>query len=221
MAQRLLARYSLSGERDEASCTPSSDSEEKSIPVTLSGMMTSILLLAVCVAVGGVVNKYLSARGYIVPGVLTALGVGVVLTNLMDWLKIEFNQNAVGLCSDVSLQLFLGLSLMSLQLAALLQAAGPLLLVTLAQVIAMCLYAYFVVFPAMGKDYDACVITVGYIGQGLGATPVGIANMHAVTGKYGASAKAFLVIPLLGAFYIDIANALVVQGFLSMPFFSK
>jgi ESS family glutamate:Na+ symporter len=65
------------------------------------------------------------------------------------------------------------------------------------------------------------VISVGYIGMGVGATPIGIANMHAVTAKYGASTKALLVIPLIGAFFVDIANAMIVQGFLSLPFFGK
>ena len=73
----------------------------------------------------------------------------------------------------------------------------------------------------MGKDYDACVIATGYIGMGLGATPIGIANMHAVTEKFGASTKAFLVIPLIGAFFVDPANAMVIQGFLALPPFAK
>ncbi len=216
---RLMERFSLSGSETQEACTTSPDSESKIIPVTLEGMMTAILLLAICVGSGAVVNEALSARGYTVPGFLTALGVGVVLTNLMDYFRKEFCTNAVGLCSDVSLQLFLGLSLMSMQLGTLVQVAGPLLLVTAAQVTLMTLYACLVVFRVMGKDYDACVISVGYIGMGLGATPIGIANMHSITQKYGASPKAFLVIPLIGAFFIDIVNAGVIQGFLSLPMF--
>jgi len=216
VASRIMKRNALSGEVTEESCTPSAASDSKTISVTLDCMMTAILLLAICVGAGAVVNEFLVARGHTVPGFLTALGVGVVLTNLMDLLKRDFNKNAIGLCSDVSLQLFLGLSLMSMQLGALMQAAGPLLILTTAQVTVMALYAYFVVFRVMGKDYDACVIAVGSIGMGLGATPIGIANMHAVTAKYGASTKAFLVIPLIGAFFVDIANAAIVQGFLAM-----
>jgi ESS family glutamate:Na+ symporter len=217
VASRLMRNYSLAGSKSQEACTPSPDAESKTIPVTMEGMMTAILLLAVSVGAGEVVNEMLTAKGRTVPGFLTALGVGVVLTNLMDYFKKEFSTNAVGLCSDVSLQLFLGLSLMSMQLGTLAQAAGPLLIVTTAQITLMTLFAYFVVFRVMGKDYDACVISVGYIGMGLGATPIGIANMHSVTQKYGASPKAFLVIPLIGAFFIDIINAGVIQGFLSLP----
>jgi ESS family glutamate:Na+ symporter len=75
-------------------------------------------------------------------------------------------------------------------------------------------FAYFVVFRVMGRDYDAAVITAGFAGLGLGATPVGMANMRALTTKYAPSKKAFLVIPLLGAFFIDIVNAIVIQFYM-------
>lgn len=82
----------------------------------------------------------------------------------------------------------------------------------------MALYACFVVFRVMAKDYDACVISVGYIDMGLGATPVGIAKMQAITEQHGTSTKAFLVIPRVGAFFIHNANA--VEGFLAPPWFA-
>ena len=70
----------------------------------------------------------------------------------------------------------------------------------------------------MGRDYDAAVMTGGFVGLGLGATPVAIANMSAITDKFGFSPKAFLVVPLVGAFFIDLTNALVIKFFLAMPF---
>ena len=79
-------------------------------------------------------------------------------------------------------------------------------------------FAVFVVFRIMGRDYDACVISAGFVGLGLGATPVAIANMDVVTRRFGASPKAFLVVPLVGAFFIDLANALVIKFFLALPF---
>ena len=83
----------------------------------------------------------------------------------------------------------------------------------------MVLFAYFIVFPLLGRDFDAAVIASGFAGLGLVATPVGIANMHAVTSRFGASAKAFLVVPLVGAFFLDIANAVIIQWFLSLSMF--
>jgi ESS family glutamate:Na+ symporter len=113
------------------------------------------------------------------------------------------------------------MSLMSMQLWVLNQAAGPILLVLTAQVLVMTLFAVYVVFRVMGRDYDACVIVAGFTGLGLGATPVGIANMNAITSKYGPSPKAFLVIPLVGAFFIDIVNALVIKFFANLPIISQ
>jgi len=79
------------------------------------------------------------------------------------------------------------------------------------------LFAVLVIFRVMGKDYDAAVIAGGFCGLGMGATPVAIANMSAVTAKYGPSFKAFLVIPLVGAFFIDLLNALVIKFFVGLP----
>jgi ESS family glutamate:Na+ symporter len=100
---------------------------------------------------------------------------------------------------------------MSLQLWTLVDLAGPILILLLAQVIVVVLFVIFVVFKLMGRDYDAAIMSSGYAGLALGATPTAIANMTAVTKKYGAAPKAFIVVPLVGAFFIDIANAFIIQ----------
>ena len=107
------------------------------------------------------------------------------------------------------------MSLMCLQLWTLLGLGGPLLLLLVAQVIVVVVFVVFVVFNAMGRTYDAAVISAGYVGLALGATPTAIANMTAVTKTFGASARAFIVVPLVGAFFIDIANALIIQNVMS------
>jgi ESS family glutamate:Na+ symporter len=175
-----------------------------------------------CIAAGAAVNEWIGQRsGVPLPGFLTAMFVGIVITNFLDMTKTELHTPSISLCSDVSLQLFLAMSLMSLQLWTLSGAFGPLLIILLVQIAVMTAFALFVVFPAMGRDYDAAVIAAGFSGLGLGATPVGIANMHAVTEKYGASQKAFLIVPLVGAFFLDIANAAIIQAFLATPFFQN
>ena len=108
-----------------------------------------------------------------------------------------------------------------MQLWTLATAFGPILVVLMAQMLVITLVVVFLVFRAMGRDYDACVISAGFVGLGLGATPVAIANMDAVTTRFGPSPKAFLVVPLVGAFFIDILNALVIQGFLTLPVFGN
>ena len=151
---------------------------------------------------------------------LTAMAVGIAITNGSDLVGAPLSRLAVDRAGELSLALFLSMSLMSMQLWTLAGGAWVLLLVLFAQMLVMTLFAVFVVFRAMGSDYDASVIAAGFVGLGLGATPVGIANMRAVTTKYGASPKAFLVIPLVGAFFIDLVNALVIKLFIGLPIIS-
>jgi ESS family glutamate:Na+ symporter len=111
------------------------------------------------------------------------------------------------------------MSLMSLRLWELANLAGPMLLMMLAQTMALALYAYHVTFRVMGGDYDAAVIAGGHCGFGMGATPTAVANMESLTSRFGPSSKAFLVVTMVGAFFIDITNALVIQLFLQLPYF--
>ena len=129
------------------------------------------------------------------------------------------DDHAVSLLGGVSLSLFLAMALMSLRLWELVSLALPILLILSMQTIVMVLYAYFITFRMMGKDYDAAVMAAGHCGIGLGATPTAIANMQAVTSRHGPSPQAFLIIPIVGAFLIDITNVLTIQAFVSLPMF--
>jgi len=117
---------------------------------------------------------------------------------------------------EVSLNVFLSMSMMSIQLWTLGSGATAIMLVLIAQVLVMTFFAAFIVFRVMGRNYDAVVMAAGFTGLGLGATPVAIANMDALTRRYGPSPKAFLVIPLIGAFFIDLLNATVIKLFINI-----
>jgi ESS family glutamate:Na+ symporter len=144
--------------------------------------------------------------------------VGIVITNLSDSLRFEIHPVTIDKFGEVALNVFLAMSLMSMKLWSLATAFGPILMVLMAQMLVITLVVVFVVFRAMGRDYDAAVISAGFVGLGLGATPVAIANMDAVTRRFGPSPKAFLIVPLVGAFFIDILNALVIKFFVGfMP----
>jgi ESS family glutamate:Na+ symporter len=145
--------------------------------------------------------------------------LGIALTNGLELFNIEIDNRPIQLAGDLSLQLFLGMSLISLPLLSLQGAFGLISVVMVMQAIVVTLLTVFVVFPLLGRDYDAACISSGFIGMGLGATPIGIANMNALTNRFGPSHKAYLVIPLLGAFFIDIANATLVQLLLSLGIF--
>ncbi|HHQ4487688.1 TPA: sodium/glutamate symporter, partial [Aeromonas veronii] len=135
---------------------------------------------------------------------------------LLNW--HEVSDREVSLLGNVSLSLFLAMALMSLKLWDLASLALPIFILLAAQTVAMALYAIFVTFRVMGKNYDAAVLAAGHCGFGLGATPTAIANMQAITQRFGPSHLAFLVVPMVGAFFIDIINAMVIKLFMAMPF---
>ncbi|MHC4553672.1 MAG: sodium/glutamate symporter [Planctomycetota bacterium] len=221
IARSLINRHRLSGDPIAEACTTNPESQTKSGPVSLNGILDALWLLAVCLGLGRLAHGWLANAGIILPAFLPCMFIGIILTNLMDLLKMKPCVSSIGLCSDVSLQLFLAMSLMSMQLWTLSAALGPILVVLVVQVVVMVVFARFVIFRITGKNYDAAVMSAGFAGLGLGATPVGIANMRAVTSKFGASETAFLVIPLVGAFFLDIANAIIIQSIISLPFFPK
>ncbi len=179
----------------------------------LFNILTAILVLAICVALGDTVNRFLFAKGVLLPGFLTAMFVDIVITNLAETFRINIHPVTIDKFGEVALNVFLAMSLMSMQLWTLATAAGPVILVLMVQMLVITLLAVFVVFQIMGRDYDASVISAGIVGLGLGATPVAIANMDGITTRFGPSPRAFLVVPLVGAFFIDILNALIIKAF--------
>lgn len=218
IAKLLIKKHRLESKATDQSTSGNSGKNHLPyVPIKMSEILGSILLLAVCVEVGALVNRLLFAKGVMLPGFLTSMMVGILLTNGADLCKIKLSKPAIDQWNEVSLQLFLSMSLMSMQLWTLVEAMGPILLVLTAQITVMTFFSIFVVFKVMGSDYDASVIAAGFSGLGLGATPVGIANMNAITSKYGPSPKAFLVIPLIGAFFIDLVNVLVIKFFVALP----
>ncbi len=197
-----------------------SGAEAKPLPPIAQALGT-IMLIALCVKLGAIVNGFFTDSGITVPGFLTAMMVGIVIGNICDVAQVRLNEIAIERAGEISLQLFLAMSLMSMQLWTLAQAIGPVVMVLAAQVLLITLFSVFIVFRVLGRNYDAAVIVAGFTGLGLGATPVGIANMTAVTAKYGPSQKAFLIVPLVGAFFIDIVNALMIKFFIALPIISE
>ncbi|MEO3427396.1 sodium/glutamate symporter [Pelagibius sp. CAU 1746] len=221
IAERLIKRNGLQAvcrkESEGGAAATAEPAVARGLP-PISSTLGMLLLLAVCVEAGDLVNQFLFSHGVTLPGFLTAMLVGIVLVNGADLLEIRLDPVTRERASELSLQLFLAMSLMSMQLWVLAGAMGPILLALFAQMAVITLFAVFIVFRAMGGTYDAAVVAAGFSGLGMGATPVGIANMNAVTEKYGPSPKAFLVVPLVGAFFLDLLNALVIKAFLGMEF---
>ena len=217
IAGRLIKRYRLQAPEHHSPTESTSQPALDESAFRASDVMNTILALAICVALGQAINQYLFAQGVMLPGFLTAMMVGIILTNLSDLVKIKTSKPTIDLIGDVALQLFLSMSLLSMNLMSISQSAGPIVIVLFLQMLVITVFAVYIVFRVMGRDYDAAVICGGFVGLGLGATPVAIANMGAITDKFGPSFKAFLVVPLVGAFFIDLCNALVIKFFLSLP----
>ena len=182
----------------------------------LFNILTAILVLALCVAVGDSVNRFLFSAGVLLPGFLTAMLVGIVIANGAEFFEIEIHPRTIDKFGEVALNIFLAMSLMSMSLWSLAGAAVPILVALMVQMLVITLFVVFVVFRLMGRDYDAGVVSAGFVGLGLGATPVAIANMDAVTRQFGPSAKALLIVPLVGAFFIDLLNAATIKLFIEI-----
>jgi ESS family glutamate:Na+ symporter len=219
IARRLIRIHSLSpseSQPESLTSAPAEPAEDEPVSVTSRQVIRTIFLLAICVGVGAQLNRWLGAGGVMLPGFLTSMGVGILLTNAADLRRAPVDREVVDLFNQVSLHLFLAMSLMSMQLTQLAGAFGVVALVLVAQVALAFVFASVVVYRLCGRDYDAAVIASGFAGLGLGATPVGVANMNAVTGRFGPSPKAFLVVPLVGAFLLDIINAFVIQTYIQV-----
>lgn len=183
-------------------------------------MVETIALIAICLMAGSYVSTLLQGSTFEIPTFVCVLFVGVILSNMLAWLGFyRVFDRAVSVLGNVSLSLFLAMALMSLKLWEMASLALPMMAILGVQALAMALYAIFVTYRVMGKNYDAAVLAAGHCGFGLGATPTAIANMQAITNRFGPSHLAFLVVPMVGAFFIDIANAIVIKLFLLLPVF--
>jgi ESS family glutamate:Na+ symporter len=175
----------------------------------------AVLAINVCIILGSILQEVIRDLGLFLPLFVPCLIVGILLSNLLpqlgSWLPFGWpaRSAAIDLIAEIALGTFLAMSLMTIQFWTLVDLAGPLLLILLAQFLLALLINLFLVFPLLGRSYDAAVIAAGFSGFTLG-----MANMTAVTQKFGPSTKAFIVLPLVSAFFIDLLNAVMIPYFL-------
>ena len=221
VARFLITHYALALNPEPEVADATGFEQPKAVrPITADAVIETVALIAVCLAVGSALASWMAGTAFELPAFVCVLFVGVVLRNglaVLGWYQVF--ERAVSLLGNVSLGLFLAIALMSLRLGDLATLALPLLAILIVQAVAMAAYAIFVTFRVMGRNYDAAVLAAGHCGFGLGATPTAIANMQAITERFGPSHLAFLVVPMVGAFFIDIANAIVIKLFLLLPIY--
>lgn len=200
----LVTKYDLKSiETDEATQV---DLEENNKAIKTNTFFTQLLLITLCMALGTYLGGlFSSATGFVLPGYVGAMFVAVIVRNIVDKVNPKtVDMKSIGLVGDISLGIFLSMALMSIKLWEIADLALPLIAIVIVQVIFIVLFGIFVLFRLLGKDYDAAVMVAGFTGHGLGATPNAMANMAAVTERFGPSKKAYLVVPIVGAFLIDV-----------------
>lgn len=217
IAQWLIKKYQLKPTSSE----PLAVGLQRSSPTQIDAdaVLWILLQLGVAIGLGRYLHEGLQWSGLHLPTFVSCLLAGIIVGNTLPLMLPSLSRTAsapaLALISDLTLGLFLALSLISIQLWTLVDIALPLLLLLGMQVLVLTLFVVFVVFPALGKTYESAVIAAGYAGLALGATPTAVANMTAVTQKFGPAPTAFLIVPLVGAFFIDISNAIVIKIVLS------
>jgi glutamate:Na+ symporter, ESS family len=190
------------------------DAAESSGAFTPQRLTVTIFLIATSVAVGAAVSRLAENPTFTLPTFVWTLFVGALLRNGLALGKLhEIDGEALSFAGTVALSLFLAMALMSLRLWELAALALPMFAILALQAIGVALFTTFITFRVMGSNYEAAALVAGQCGFGLGATPTAIANMQAVTERYGHAPQAFIIVPVVGAFLIDLANAIVISAF--------
>ena len=194
--------------------TPASPMEDESEAEQMR-LMGTVILIAVAMGIGsfitGFTDPWLKARGFALPAYIGAMLAASLLRNIDDvtgWFRIS--QHTVDSVGEIALNVFIVMALMTLQLWTLVHLALPLVVILIFETILVAVVSRLALFHVMGRDYDAAVMCGGFCGFMLGTSANALANMGALTEKYGPAPRAYLVVPLVGAFLIDFANALII-----------
>lgn len=181
--------------------------------VTEESLFSAVVYVGIAMGIGALINNMLAKAGIKFPVYLMGMVVAAIIRNILDFNQKQLPFSEIGIVGNISLSLFLSMALMSMKLWQLIDLAVPLIIILLVQTVLMAFFAYFITFNIMGRDYDAAVMSTGHCGFGLGATPNAMANMETFTKANGPSPKAFFVLPIVAAMFIDFTNALVISLF--------
>ncbi|MFQ6548169.1 sodium/glutamate symporter [Aestuariibius sp. 2305UL40-4] len=222
IAKWLIDRNGLEGPHDVAPVV-GLEFEEEGEPdevVNHISLMRATLAAHVAILLGYVAHQIIEEMGLRLPLFVPCLLMGIVMSNTIPYVFRRMTwpsgSRALAVISDYSLSVFLAMSLMSMQLWTLAELGGPLLIVLGMQVLMTTFFILFVVFRVVGRTYLAAVLSSGFAGFALGATPTAIANMSSVTKRYGAAPLAFIILPLVSAFFVDLANAFTIRFFVGL-----
>jgi len=215
IAKRLIEKNSLTSRNNNLEMTSTAVKEEtkKLVP---QNFMSATVQIILAMGIGTVISAVLEKTGMTFPSYIGAMFAAAIMRNISDSTSLfDVRIDEIDIIGNISLSIFLSMALMTLKLWELADLAGPLVVMLLAQTLLMAVFAYFITFNLMGRDYEAAVITGGHCGFGMGATPNAIANMETISAKFGAAPVAFFILPLVGSLFIDFFNTGVITTFMN------
>jgi ESS family glutamate:Na+ symporter len=181
-----------------------------------SGFVITLTIAAIAMGIGSIVSYYFQSLEWTLPAYIGAMIIGALFRNVDDatrWFKID--QTMMDFLGGIALNIFLVVALMDLKLWELAQLAGPLTAILIVQLAAVVLFALTISYVLMGRDYESAVMSSGFIGFVMGTTANAVANMRTIVSKFGPAPKAFIIVPIVGAFFIDFINALIITLFVN------
>ena len=218
VAKNLIERKNIdTPKHSEDHSLPLSDFHEDNQAILChKRLMNGVAWIFLAMGIGSIISKFIQDLGLTFPSYIGAMVAAAVIRNICDFRKVELEDKEIETIGGISLSFFLAMALMGLKLWELFDLALPMVFMLIAQALLMGFFAYFITFRMMGKDYDAAVFASANCGFGMGATPNAVANMDALTVKFGYAPTPYLVVPIVGCLFIDFVNTAVLTLFINI-----
>ena len=216
VGRRLILKHDLLKTAVDADDTPLVE-EERKHHRSVSMYAPATYQLVIAMGVGTLVSWLLSKTGMTFPVYIGAMIVAAVMRNYSEFTgRLSIHMGEINDIGGICLNLFLGIAMITLKLWQLASLALPLMVLLAGQTLLMFLFAYFVVFNVLGRNYDAAILSAGTCGFGMGATPNAMANMQVLTDKFAPSVKAYILVPIVGSMFADFINSLTITLFINL-----
>lgn len=218
VAKALIDNYNLKTPKESHdNSIPLSDFHEDNQAILCQKrLMKASAFLFLSMGIGSVISGLIQDTGLTFPSYIGAMIAAAIIRNFCDIRKIEMEEKEIEVIGNISLGYFLCIALMGLKLWELFDLALPLVVMLIAQSVLMAVFAYFITFKVMGRDYDAAVFASANCGFGMGATPNAVANMDALSTKFGFAPTPYFVVPIVGALFVDFVNSAVITLFINI-----
>lgn len=222
IAKRLIEKHNLKHVADKAEQTQNIDYaslevEEEAVTIETKNLNMGFFQIVIAMGFGTLISRAIEMTGMVFPAYVGAIFAAAIIRNGGEKLGFNIRTKEIDALGNLFLNVFLAMTIMSLEIWKLVDVAIPLIIILIGQVILLALFAYFVVFRTIGKNYDSAVITAGFYGYAMGATPNAMASMNAVVEHYERpSPKAFFTVPIVGGFLMDFAMAVLIMGHMNL-----